>query len=1059
MKKLLSVLFFLSIHLQGVAQDIEWIRAQVGDTSLGNESRLFTIDPSNFVYCQGRFQSRQLGTPDSAEIGILKYSPDGELLNFHRIPFDIIQMRCNAKGDLFLVAWLRNNRVYYHNQWHETPNIEPSLYLIKLDSSLQTKYVSLVSDKATLATNILYLQLDFLTNGDPIIGLSHRDPVYLNAIQQTIPGRVGGDNYLFLRFRDEAGSPIVWHEVLKPVVSENVYFFELSVRQNDEIVCSIKCGDFIYKQQTYVASGPGTLNNLVFSGSDAKAISHHGIAANHFNISDVFHRDNGDMLLSGVVRNSGPFSPDGMKVFQTSSTHFITACLDTSFALKWFIEEDSTVKTASMGSVADWEYRNGYYYGAVTIMGYSMRLGGYDMTVQTPLMDMFVLRMDTLGNMIWVLPIRWVGLGTMFGRQKSVDFEGNVYVWATYHDTLKVMDTAIVYPDQSPNIRNTYLLKLGDYYITRGEVSPGPYCAGDTFAIPFTIKGSFNPKNEFIAELSDEDGKFEGKERELGRITGNTNDTVWGVLPMFNVSSSPGYRIRLRSTMPPAQSFYRKDTLRLLVYSRDSANAGNDTLLCYGQSVQLKTTGGSRWEWSPGHLLNDSNLNKPLATPLFDTEFRIIISDSSGCGDTDTDYVWIQVRPPLRVDTLLTPDTACLGEKVSLKGSATGGDSLHYSFSWWAGGQRLADSFACDLKVLSDTSGYVKAEDGCSIPDSLAWSIKTRPPLVLSVKEDSACFRDSLRFSASASGGKPDYRVYWYEGAALKDSGMTYRSFSDSILPVRAVLSDGCTERDAVDTAFAIPYPVATWDLNGLTGCVPFLFEAEIRTQNKMVLQTIWEMNDTALYEQDPAIMLTQPGKYSWNLVLNPAGPCTDTLFSDTLVQVESAPVARFVSGPSFPTIDTPFVQTENRSSREAVAFEWHIDGNLSSTLRHPGFLFSDTGTYTIELTAYSRLGCPARVAQTVRIYDVYTIAIPNSFTPNQDVHNPLFAPVVTGAEGYRLQIYDRWGELLLNSENTGWNGTYQNKPVPEGVYMYRIDVKNQIGERFFYTGLLYLLR
>jgi gliding motility-associated-like protein len=68
---------------------------------------------------------------------------------------------------------------------------------------------------------------------------------------------------------------------------------------------------------------------------------------------------------------------------------------------------------------------------------------------------------------------------------------------------------------------------------------------------------------------------------------------------------------------------------------------------------------------------------------------------------------------------------------------------------------------------------------------------------------------------------------------------------------------------------------------------------------------------------------------------------------------------------------------------------------------------------------------------------------IPDAFTPNGDGRNDAFKPMSSGIlnEGYELLIYNRWGALVFATQNrnTAWDGSYEGKPVPEGLYVYQI--------------------
>ena len=173
-------------------------------------------------------------------------------------------------------------------------------------------------------------------------------------------------------------------------------------------------------------------------------------------------------------------------------------------------------------------------------------------------------KFDTLGNALWLR----AGVST---TDMQIDTSGHLIYCGNYLQSL------ILDPFSLPNAPriSSFITKITDYSITRGDVSAGPYCAGDTFLVPYTKLGEYDTANFFIAELSDENGRFEGGERELGKLKATEDSTIIGQLPLFQVASSPNYRIRVRSTHPPVQSFFRRDSLRLLIYSRDKADPGH----------------------------------------------------------------------------------------------------------------------------------------------------------------------------------------------------------------------------------------------------------------------------------------------------------------------------------------------------------------------------------------------------------------------------------------------------------------------------------------------------
>ena len=69
---------------------------------------------------------------------------------------------------------------------------------------------------------------------------------------------------------------------------------------------------------------------------------------------------------------------------------------------------------------------------------------------------------------------------------------------------------------------------------------------------------------------------------------------------------------------------------------------------------------------------------------------------------------------------------------------------------------------------------------------------------------------------------------------------------------------------------------------------------------------------------------------------------------------------------------------------------------------------------------------------------------VPNAFTPNGDNFNDImetFLPDDCRLIHYRVEIFNRWGELVFLSTNPdiSWNGTFNGEIAPPGVYIYKI--------------------
>ncbi|HWK08330.1 MAG TPA: gliding motility-associated C-terminal domain-containing protein [Puia sp.] len=105
--------------------------------------------------------------------------------------------------------------------------------------------------------------------------------------------------------------------------------------------------------------------------------------------------------------------------------------------------------------------------------------------------------------------------------------------------------------------------------------------------------------------------------------------------------------------------------------------------------------------------------------------------------------------------------------------------------------------------------------------------------------------------------------------------------------------------------------------------------------------------------------------------------------------------------------------------------------------------------TTTYQLTVTTGNGCVASGKETVGVY--YDLLMPGAFSPNGDGRNDLFRiPPSVPVSILRFSVYDRWGELVFTTSNSGagWDGRMGNKPQPAGVYVWMIDYINPLTKR-----------
>ncbi len=100
--------------------------------------------------------------------------------------------------------------------------------------------------------------------------------------------------------------------------------------------------------------------------------------------------------------------------------------------------------------------------------------------------------------------------------------------------------------------------------------------------------------------------------------------------------------------------------------------------------------------------------------------------------------------------------------------------------------------------------------------------------------------------------------------------------------------------------------------------------------------------------------------------------------------------------------------------------------------------------------------------SNTINFVHSPVVFLPEIFTPNNDGKNEEFKPEKTVfVSAYRLEIHNRWGELVFTSDSptAGWKGDFKNNPASEGTYLYTLDIVDFLGRSFRQGGKILLKR
>ena len=373
--------------------------------------------------------------------------------------------------------------------------------------------------------------------------------------------------------------------------------------------------------------------------------------------------------------------------------------------------------------------------------------------------------------------------------------------------------------------------------------------------------------------------------------------------------------------------------------------------------------------------------------------------------------------------------------------------------------------------------------------------VNESPNASISINPDPAmlCVGASQLISVTFLGNKgiaPYIFDYTLDGVARQDSSLVGSSVltydfttKDIIVDSTFILTkvtdkNGCSKTISLNNSVSmqvIPVPTPIFTANQTIGCYPFkvIFTDKSTTLNKLVE---WDFGDGSPVSKDlgyTSYTFKKAGDFTITFKSTLNG-CSDTMMKTDYIHVKERPIAQFSPKVTNISMIDPEVQFVNSSSNNAVYYKWIFgDGSPVSNLVNPKHTFigqgsnglPDPGKYVVELYAYVNQDCWDSTSTTITIDDEQIYYIPNTFTPNGDEKNNTFQPIFTSgfdAQNYHFLIYNRWGELVFESNNPaiGWDGTYGNKLLGNETFTWKLQFKEKMTEKEHYlTGHVNLIK
>jgi len=434
---------------------------------------------------------------------------------------------------------------------------------------------------------------------------------------------------------------------------------------------------------------------------------------------------------------------------------------------------------------------------------------------------------------------------------------------------------------------------------------------------------------------------------------------------------------------------------------------------CAGEQTILTASGGDTYQWSTGATTTSITLTAPG---------NYTVTAFNGCGQTTSAPVTV-TELPLPTAQISGTASYCAGQQTTL--TASGGDT----YQWSTGATTTS------ITVTAAGNYTVTAFNGCGQVTSAPVTVTELPlPNAQIAGPSVVCENNQIQLTAS---GGTSYQ--WLSGQATAAITVTTPG------TYTVAVTNSCGTDAATKTITQSLLPVAA-----ISGATTFCDGDQVTLTASGDGTYLWSTGQTGA-----SITANAAGTYTVS-VTNSCG--TDIATATTIV---SSVTAGFTVNATTGAAPLP-VSFTNTSSADAVTFNWSFGNGATETTFSPSHIYSQSGDYTATLIATNAEGCSDSYSQIIHVLDLpSSLTIPNVFTPNGDHLNDEFIVIAERIESYQLQIMNRWGNVILTTDNpqTGWDGTIQGDQATEGTYFYQVIATGLDKKNYSETGFFVLQR
>lgn len=448
------------------------------------------------------------------------------------------------------------------------------------------------------------------------------------------------------------------------------------------------------------------------------------------------------------------------------------------------------------------------------------------------------------------------------------------------------------------------------------------------------------------------------------------------------------------------------------------------------------------WDFGDGETSSIANPTHTYDQPGI-YNITLITSNENTCNIVDSANVTLEYLPFVNAEVFISDTFSCLPAEIQLYNLSGPIDSTQWIFSNGFTSNDDTLNFNFNTPDTIDVMLIGIDSSTCNITDTSSAQITLIDDSIFAAFDTilTAALCDSLVLDFENNSLNATSYQWLFSDSTYSTLFEPTKVFSDTgIHEIRLVAYNENT-CNANDTAFANAYskmPVLA-GFSTESDCYPFSPNVENASFNATAYE--WYLNGTFLSNDSiPVFSLEEEGNNSLLLVAENPNTCNVT---DSIVQPVSAygyPTAFFETDSSAYPIFRP-IQFNNQSEG-ALLYSWEFGDGAVSDEVNPTHFYENAALYEPCLTATNEYDCKDVYCKEIEATFRGVVDVPNAFSPNNDGSNDILYVKGFGVEYLEFKVYNRWGELVFesNSLENGWDGIYKGRAQEQEVYTYTLE-------------------